>query len=124
MYFDDPTSLYYWEVLKPAIEKAGYQPLRIDKKEYISKIDDEIIRQIRRSRFLLADLTGERCNVYYEAGFAHGLKLPIFYTAKEGTTLHFDIRQYNCLFWKDDELDTFATALSFRIEAVLGRGKA
>ena len=33
------------------------EPVRIDQKERLNKIDDEIIAEIRRSRFLVADFT-------------------------------------------------------------------
>jgi hypothetical protein len=35
----------------PAIRDSGYEPMRIDRKEHINKIDDEIIAEIRRSCF-------------------------------------------------------------------------
>jgi len=123
MPFCDELNACYTEAIEPAIKEAGYLPFRVDKKEHINKVDDEIILHIRRSRFMVTDLTDERCNVYYEAGFAYGLRLPIFYTAREGTKLHFDIQQYNCIFWKDDNLGNIKTALTRRIEAILGNGK-
>jgi len=123
MWFDPKMDHIYKDCIKLAIEDAGYQPHRVDEKEHAGKIDDEIIRQIRRSRFIVADATGSRGGVYYEAGFAHGLGLPVFLTCKEGEELHFDVRQYNCIFWHDNDLPQFRKALAARIEAVLGRGK-
>ena len=122
MWFDEEVDHLFEKVFKPAIEQAGYSALRIDKKEHADRIDDEIIREIRRSRFVVADATGHRGGVYYEAGFAHGLGLPVFWTCREGENLHFDVRQYNCIFWKPDDLAAFRKALAVRIEAVLGKG--
>ena len=42
--------------------------------EHINKIRDEIISQITRSKFLIADFTGHRGGVYFEAGLAMGLR--------------------------------------------------
>jgi nucleoside 2-deoxyribosyltransferase len=80
------------------------------------------LSEIRRSRFVVADFTGHRGGVYFEAGFAMGLGLPVFWTCrKDGLAgLHFDVRQYNCIDW-DDPAD-LATRLRFRIEAVIGKG--
>ena len=36
----------------------------------MSTIPSEIISEIKRSKFMIADLTGYRGGVYYEAGFA------------------------------------------------------
>jgi len=50
----------YEEVFAKAISEAGFKPHRVDQREYNDKIDDEIIVQIRRSRFIVADFTGHR----------------------------------------------------------------
>lgn len=122
MWFGDEMSHVYPDCLAPAIRTAGYEPHRVDEREHINKIDDEIILQIRRSRFVVADATGARGGVYYEAGFAHGLGIPVFWTCRKDYELHFDVRQYNCIFWENDQLADFRQALAARIEAVLGQG--
>ena len=122
MWFHRKMEPLYNLSLEKAIIDAGYHPHRVDKREHAEKIDDEIIMQIRRSRFVVADLTGHRGGVYYEAGFAHGLGLPVFLTCRADKKLHFDVRQYNCIFWEWDKLDEFKTALTRRIEATLGKG--
>ena len=82
--------------------KAGYKPLRIDRTEHVNRIDDEIIMQIRQSKFLVADLTGQRNGVYFEAGFAQALGRPVIWTCKacHFKRLHFDTRQYNHIKWE------------------------
>ena len=91
MWFSEEVQPLYDKVIEPGIRDAGYEPLRIDSKEHNNKIDDEIVASIRSARFVVADYTGERGGVYYEAGFAHGLGLPVVFMAKEGTTIHFEI---------------------------------
>jgi len=59
MWFSDQTSDVYVQGFLPAIADAGYKPMRIDKKDHNNKIDDEIIAEIRRSRFVVADFTCE-----------------------------------------------------------------
>src|SRR5690606_9953583 len=70
MWFDDSMKDAYEKGIAPAIRDAGYEPLRIDQKDHNNKIDDEIIAEIRRSRFVIADFTqgdsGARGGVYYE----------------------------------------------------------
>jgi hypothetical protein len=107
---------------EPGIRAAGYRPLRVDRHEHVNRIDDEIIAQIRRSRFIVADFTGHRGGVYFEAGFALGLNLPVIWTCRRDDmkNLHFDIRQFNCLGW--DSPTALAGPLQLRIEAVVGQG--
>jgi nucleoside 2-deoxyribosyltransferase len=108
--------------LQKAIVDAGYLPMRIDSKEHVNKICDEIIAEIRRSKLLVADFTGQRGGVYFEAGFAMGLALPVIWTCRKDDmpNIHFDTRQYNCIDWETP--DELANRLLKRIEAVIGRG--
>ena len=52
MWFDSSMDQAYTEGISPALKNAGYEPMRIDDTEHINKIDDEVIREIRRSRFM------------------------------------------------------------------------
>lgn len=130
MWFDDCVTPLWDKAIEPAMKNAGYEPLRIDKKDHANRIDDEIFADIRRSRFIVADFThgdsGARGGVYFEAGFAQGLGLPVIWTCREDmlveNKLHFDIRQYNFLGWSENNLDDFKGRLQKRIEAILGRG--
>ena len=114
--------------IKDAVKKAGYEPLRIDEKPHNNKIDDEVLSEINKSRFVICDLTSEkekpRGSVYFEAGYALGKDIPIIWTCREELKkeISFDIRQYNCLFWEKDKLEEFAQKLQHRIENVIGKG--
>ena len=122
MWFDETMRDAYIGGFEVGIRDAGYDPLRVDSVEHVGKIDDEIISQIRRSRFVVADFTGQRGGVYFEAGFALGLNLPVFWTCRQNQIgeLHFDIRQFNCIDWT--EPPELADRLQKRIEAVIGAG--
>ncbi len=126
MWFHADTQEAYEKGIRPAIKDCGYEPLRIDNKEHINKIDDEIVAEIRRSRFLIADFTSEpgkpRGGVYFEAGLAMGLKIPVIWTCKASSIndLHFDTRQFNHITWQDPE--SLYKQLKARIGAVIGDG--
>ena len=126
MWFNGEMREIYDNGFKPAIERAGYIPMRIDTKDDVVKIDDAIIAEIRRSRFLVADSThgkeGARGGVYYEAGFAFGLGLPVIYTCREDMVdkIHFDTRQYHHTVWKTAE--GLRESLKNRIVALIGEG--
>ena len=122
MWFDDSMHDSYVNGFKPGVREAGYDPIRVDSVEHVGKIDDEIIAQIKRSRFVVADFTEQRGGVYFEAGFAFGLDLPVIWICQEDDfgELHFDIRQFNCIVWTDP--GDLAARLQRRIEAVIGVG--
>ena len=132
MWFNAEVAQAYDVGIEPAIREAGYEAMRIDRKEHNNKIDDEIIAEIRRSRFLIADFTCSMVNdsnggiaiprggVYYEAGFAQGLGIPVIWMCREDHIehVHFDTRQFNHITWNDPE--ELRYKLRNRIGAVLG----
>ena len=139
MWFGDEMTTIYDMAIHPAIEAAGYSPMRIDRTEHNNKIDDQIISEIRRSKFLIADFTSyevttknddggsenhyiPRGGVYYEAGFAKGLGKDVIWTCRKDQheKLHFDIRQYNNILWESQ--GELKERLQVRIEATLGEG--
>ena len=126
MWFHESMDETWEHGIKPAISKAGYEAIRIDQQEHTNKIDDEIIAEIRRSRFVVADFTqgedGARGGVYYEAGFAYGLGIQVVYSCREDMLekIHFDTRQYNHIVWKEPE--ELQDKLITRIAAVIGDG--
>ncbi len=105
--------------IEPALKQTGYIPMKIDLKEHNEHVDDEIIAEIRKSGLLVADFTGQRAGVYFEAGFALGLGIPVIWTSRsdEIASVHFDTRQYNHIVWETPE--ELRTKLINRIEATL-----
>ncbi|HYX09703.1 MAG TPA: hypothetical protein VE912_23445 [Bacteroidales bacterium] len=124
MWFNDDMKTAYTEGIKPALKESGYKPFRIDKQEHNEKIDDKIIAEIRESGLLIADFTGQRGGVYFEAGFAKGLGIEVIWTCREDEVnkLHFDTRQYNHIVWKTPE--DLKTLLKNRIAATLPRSES
>jgi len=105
MWFDKKLDVAWKKGFKPALIETGYTPLRIDFKEHNEKICDVIIAGIRESGLLVADFTGQRGGVYFEAGFAKGLGIPVIWTCRKDyeESLHFDTRQYNHIIWEKPE---------------------
>jgi hypothetical protein len=124
MWFDGEVKGAWELALYPRIIDAGYRPLRIDQKQHNGKIDDEIVASIRAAKFVIADFTGQRGGVYFEAGLAFGLNKEVIWTvrADQVAELHFDTRQFNHIVWKPEDLAGFRKALQLRIEATLGKG--
>jgi len=106
----------------PGINKAGYAERRIDFKEFNDDVMDEIVTEIRRSKFIVADFTGHRAGVYYEAGFARGLGIPVIFTCHKDhvESAHFDTSHMNHLTWSS--FDELAKKLERRIVATIGQG--
>ena len=116
----------YDNAIEPAIQDAGYDAVRIDRKIFTGHIAVEIQKQIRQSRFIVADVThggdGARVNVYLEVGITLGLDIPVIFTAEDGTVLPFDTSNYQHIFWSRDRLNDFRSALTGRILKLPGLG--
>ena len=139
MWIHQSTQAAYDEAINPGLKDAGYLPVRIDRTESTGRIDDAIMAAIRGARLVIADFTCElaaakdkddkkiaipRGGVYFEAGFADGLGIPVVCTCHEDHEehLHFDTRQRFHIFWREDALSEFRKALTNRIVAAIGEG--
>jgi len=126
MWFDDSLNSLWHDGIEAGIRSAGYSPLRIDRKEHNNRIDDEIVAEIRKSRFVVTDLTGQNPGAYFEAGFAMGLGKPVIWTCRDDEVsekkVHFDTRQYSIVTWTSGQFEDFARRLSLRIQATIGPG--
>lgn len=101
MSFDSKLEDVWAAGIKPAVERAGFKPLRVDKDQHIDRIDAKIINEISDSHFVVADVTQQRQGVYFEAGFALGLGRPVIWSVRQDDLekVHFDTRQYRHIVW-------------------------
>jgi hypothetical protein len=122
MWFAEQMNDIYNNAIEPAIREAGYKPIRVDRIEHVNRIDDEIIGRIRASRFIVADFTGHRQGVYFEAGMMLGLGRTVIWMCKdeELAASHFDTRQYNFINYKS--VEEAQKRLYERIMAIEGAG--
>jgi len=149
----DPCLQSYRDSVIAAVTFCGYRPLIVDLHEFNDFIMDQVVAMIREARFLIADLTcrpeiaageekvkqGVRGGVYWEAGMAYGMGKTVILTCEDNDQskrrIHFDLQQYQTIFWKQHELSTtirditspltdanFAEKLAQRILATIGKG--
>jgi len=112
MKYDDPElDLMFENHFKKAVGNTGYELRRLDEKPKAGLIDDRLRVEIRRSRFLIADLTHGNRGAYWEAGFAEGLGKPVIYTCKKqyfedkDKGVHFDTNHHQAILWEDGNID-------------------
>lgn len=130
MMFSGNVNLMYDAVYKPTIQSLNYTAMRIDEKQYNGSIIAEITTEITDSVALIADLTGNRGGVYYEAGIARGLQLcnhpiKLIFTCNheffQSQRVHFDVQGDNIILY-DNEKD-LQSKLTARLNAVLAQGE-
>jgi hypothetical protein len=100
--FDPSLDSAYNSGIKPAIEDCGFSPVCMKEVATNEGITDRIMSEIRLAQFVVADFTGQRGGVYFEAGFARGLGREVIWACREDelSLVHFDIKHYGHVVWK------------------------
>ena len=112
---DDELDSAYEGVIKPLGEEFGFNVLRVDEIQDSGNISQQILENISCSEIVLAELSGERPNCYYEAGFAHALGKETIFCIKKGDDIHFDLAGYRFISWKTEA--EFRRKLKARLES-------
>src|SRR6516225_11123822 len=118
----------YAGLLAPAVEGAGLEPHRADAERWGGSIHADMFQELLLAEFVVADLTLDNPNVWYEIGVRHALRAGgavLTYALRD--RLPFDIagQRMQRYTLKDGKLDpdlveTERTALKEAIEATLG----
>ena len=89
---------YYEEAVKPTITDLGLRCIRIDEEDYPEPISDRIKKNIVECRIVIVDLTEDRPNCYFEAGYAVAVGKPMIFqrlnAPKYEARFHFDVKDY------------------------------
>ncbi len=93
----------YHRIIKREVRRHNFNIERANDISHTGAITDQILKAIARSQFVVADLTEEMPNCYYELGYAHSLAKPVIIMAKTGTRRHFDISHYKWNHWSTDK---------------------
>lgn len=100
MQFTEEFNALYNEVIKPTCETYGFECIRADDIYSNGLIIDDITKSIKESSIIIADITPNNPNVYYEVGFAHGIAKPtILLSDKKREQLPFDVSGFRTLFY-------------------------
>jgi hypothetical protein len=91
---------YYTEIYVPAIKDAGFEPIRADGLFSTGSVMEQIWEQIRKSKVLLADLTGKNPNVFYELGLSHARKKPVVFVSGDLEDVPFDLRHLRVVIYE------------------------
>jgi len=98
--FQDDMELVYLSI-ETAATKLGLNAKRVKDFPGDYRITDRIIEMIHKARFIVADLTHERPNVYFELGYARGLGKTVVTLARDGTNVHFDVKDWTYISYTD-----------------------
>ena len=80
--------------IKLACEEAGAYCERVDEQIYLDSIPQRLYNQIAKADFIVADMTGQNPNVFYEVGYAHALGKKVILLTRAAGDIPFDLKHY------------------------------
>ncbi|MEF3306364.1 hypothetical protein [Paenibacillus sp. GYB003] len=88
----------------PKLQQCGYFPRMIEYSPF-NKIGDGAMRTIAESKLLIADLSGANANIYFAAGYALGLDVPVLCAVKRDDAEHLPVgsNQLRPIVWERTE---------------------
>jgi nucleoside 2-deoxyribosyltransferase len=100
---EEPSLVDYYKAMDRAAQRSTtpLELIRMDLVEGDYEISQKIMDEIDISDAVLADFTLGPSNVYFELGYARSKKKPIIQTARKGTGLEFDVRNWRTLLYKN-----------------------
>lgn len=122
---------FYEEAILPSVADHKLIAKPVDKTEGLESISTRILNMIDEAPFVIADLTYERPNCYFEAGYALGKGKPVLFTArldhdprklprKDGDPrVHFDVDAHNITYWDPEKMESARTQIADRIRILI-----
>ena len=85
----------YEQIIKPAVENAGYEAYRVDENKISDSIIDKIFDAVQNCPIAVCDLSNNNPNVLYELGLRQAYDMPVVLIKDEKTNRVFDISAIN-----------------------------
>lgn len=103
-YEEDHFTKIYEQIFKPAIEKAGYEPYRVDEDKICDPIIGKIFDAVQNCPMSLCDLSSKNPNVLYELGLRQAYDKPVVLVKDEKTEHIFDVAGINTVSYNSNRL--------------------
>lgn len=101
MEFGEPYDSLYGSVIRPVCQNEGFDAERADDVFRPGVILQDITSALESSDVVIAEISPENANVFYEVGYAHARRTPTILLARRGEQLPFDVSGYRTIFYED-----------------------
>lgn len=118
---DNDLNNFFYEKLKPSLEEHDYICERADNSTD-RNLDRPIVEGIYNADIIIADLTLQNSNVFYELGIAHTIPKPTFLIAQSLDNLPFDVKKYKVTKYETKKFDT--KSFFIELDKVLGASES
>jgi len=114
MPFAEKWKEFYEKGIKGTCEKAGCRCERVDEQSFSQPILEHIYKQIRKADVIVAELSENNTNVFYEVGYAHANHKTVILLAQEKKQIPFDLQFYQFVIYNSD-LDNLQQQLTKKL---------
>lgn len=99
-------------IVKPVLESEPFQydVKRADNFTTPGLITSQIIIEIFETDLVVADLTGQNPNAFYELAIAHMAEKPVIHMIQKDENVPFDVKDYRAIRFTREEIDAFEAA--------------
>lgn len=103
MKFEKDFDELYEEVIVPVCDRNGYKAIRADECYASTPILQDIITEITNASIIIADITMDNPNVFYELGYSHaiGKNTILLADAEKRQKMPFDISGFRTIFYSN-----------------------
>jgi hypothetical protein len=99
-------------VIEEALTPLGYKTVRADRINSAGRITTQIVTNIIEADLLIADLTDQNANVFYELAIRHAFNKPYVQLIEDGQLIPFDVRDMRTIHLDYRDLASAAKAKS------------
>jgi hypothetical protein len=94
MPFDKTFEDIYSLGIKDTASRLGLRAERVDEQIFSEKILERIYRQIEAADIVVADMSGQNPNVFYEVGYAHAKRKMCILLTSDAKDIPFDLKDF------------------------------
>lgn len=104
--------------IKAILKELCIHCTRVDELHFSKSVLTQIYSGIKKADFLIADLTGNSSNVFYEIGYAHALRKEVILLAQDPDKIPFDFTDMNRIDYDKNKITDLGLKLKERIHAM------
>jgi hypothetical protein len=119
-YAKEFNNAYYFGIKYP-VEQRGRKCERVDQDAFTGDIVERLRRRIATCELIIADITGNNPNVFYEIGYAEGIGKPVILISQEQET-PFDLKTRRQIRYDPQDIFSLAVKLGEQLDALLAQG--
>ena len=97
-------------IIRPAVESCGYKVVRADEIPEPGIITNQIIQHVVDAPLVIADLTGQNPNVFYELAIRHATRKPLIQIINKVEDIPFDVGSMRTIPVDHQDLDSVEEA--------------